>query len=70
MKWKNKYIRDTEADGLGPNPQAQLSETKSEKDKLNTHFIAETISLHSHESHKSLLQELRVSYLSPKFESS
>ena len=62
-------MRETKANGLGPNPKAQLSETKSIKDKLNTHFIAETISLHSHESHKISLQELRLSYLSPNFES-
>ena len=27
MKGKHKYIRETEANGLGPNPQAQLPET-------------------------------------------
>ena len=40
MERKQKYIRETEANGLGSNPQAQLSKTKSVKEKLNTHFIA------------------------------
>ena len=61
MESKHKYTRETKANGLVPNPQAQLSKTKSMKDKFHTHLIAETISLHSRESHKSLLQELRVS---------
>ena len=61
MESKHIYTREIRANGFGPNPQAQLSKTKSMKDELNTHCIAKTISLHSHESHKSLLQELRVS---------
>ena len=61
MESKHKYTRETEGNGLGPNPHAQIYETKSAKDKLNTHFIIETVSLHNHESHKSILQELRVS---------
>ena len=28
MESKHKYTRETEANWLGPNPQAQLSETK------------------------------------------
>ena len=61
--------KETKANGLGPNPQYQLSKTKSVKDKLNTHFIAEIVSLHNHESLQILSQELRVYYLPPKFES-
>ena len=40
MESKHKYIIETETNGLGPNPQAQLSKTKSVKEKLYTHFIA------------------------------
>ena len=61
MESRHKYTRETEANELRPKPQAQLSKNKLVKDKLNTNFIAETISLHIHESHKIILQELRVS---------
>ena len=40
MKCKHKYIRENEANGLGPNPQAQLPKTNSVKKKLNAHFIS------------------------------
>ena len=38
--------REVEAHGLGPNPQAQLSGTRSTKIHLNTHCIKKTILLH------------------------
>ena len=40
MKVKNDYTREAEAHGLGPNPQAQLFETRSVKKSLNTHLIS------------------------------
>ena len=39
MKVKNEYVRETKAHGLGPNPQAEPSETRSVKHNINTHFI-------------------------------